>query len=297
MKKVFILLAILFISSTTIKAQGIYQLWGTTQYGGNDNTGVMFSTDAIGNQFTSRHQFNSYNPGANPMYSELIEYNGKFYGMTLNGGSVGLGVIFEWNPITNIYTKMIDMNAANGSKPNGSLSLYAGKFYGMSQTGGVNDLGVIFEWDPATNVYTKKIDLNSADGCNPYGSLTLNGGKFYGMTNLGGTNDKGVIFEWDPVSNQYSKKIDLGTTNGENPYGCLTYFNGMFYGMTRNGGANNYGVIFEWDPINNLFSKKFDFFPTWRKCSEGSLVSLQDCQSVTGLELYKTSIKLNFHSL
>ncbi len=249
-----------YLFHSTIKAQGIYQLWGTTPFGGNDNTGVMFSTDAIGNHFTGRHQFNSYNPGANPMYSELIEYNGKFYGMTLNGGSVGLGVIFEWNPITNIYTKMIDMNAANGSKPNGSLSLYAGKFYGMTQTGGVNDLGVIFEWDPATNVYTKKIDLTSVDGCNPYGSLTLNGGKFYGMTNLGGINNKGVIFEWDPIINQYSKKIDLGTTNGENPYGRLTYFNGMFYGMTRNGGANNYGVIFEWNPVNNIFSKKIDFF-------------------------------------
>jgi uncharacterized repeat protein (TIGR03803 family) len=259
MKRVFTLLAFLFISLSFINAQGIYQFWGTTANGGSNNTGVLFSTDTTGNFFTSRHQFNSYNPGANPYYSELIEYNGKFYGMTLSGGSNGLGVIFEWNPVSNIYTKMIDLNAANGSKPYGSLSLYAGKFYGMTLSGGINDLGVIFEWDPATNVYTKKIDLTSADGCNPYGNLTLHGSKFYGMTNLGGSNNTGVIFEWDPILNLYTKKIELNTAIGKSPFGNLTYFNGKFYGMTSNGGASNYGVIFEWEPVTNQYIKKWDF--------------------------------------
>ena len=39
------------------------------------------------------------------MYNQLTEYNGKFYSMTSQGGTNNLGVIFEWDPVTNIYIK------------------------------------------------------------------------------------------------------------------------------------------------------------------------------------------------
>ena len=272
MKRVFILLGILIISSEIIKAQGIYQLWGTTANGGNDNTGVMFSTDAIGNQFTSRHQFNSYNPGANPGYSELKEYNGKFYGMTQNGGSNDAGVIFEWDPSTNIYQNKYDFISLNGRNPRGSLTLNAGKFYGMTSSGGINDVGVIFEWDPTSNIYTKKNDLNASNGSNPHGKLTFHEGKFYGMTYAGGNNGTGVIFEWDPNINLYTKKIDLNSVNGNNPIGSLTVNEGKFYGITNKGGLTNYGVIFEWDPISNIYNKKIDFDWNNGRNSFGSLI-------------------------
>jgi len=258
MKKVFILFTILLISSTIIKAQGIYQLWGTTPNGGADNTGVLFNTDAFGNNFQEKHQFNSYNPGAYPGSCDPIKFNGKFYGMTQLGGKDDLGVIFEWDPSTNTYIKKFDMSSANGSYPHGSLTLYGSKFYGMARTGGINNVGVIFEWDPATNVYTKKIDLNNIDGCEPYGSLTLQNGKFYGMTYFGGINNAGVIFEWDLATNVYTKKYDLSISNGSNPLGHLTYHAGKFYGMTRFGGALNRGAIFEWDPVLNVYNKKID---------------------------------------
>lgn len=259
MKRVCILLAILFISSKVIRGQGIYQLWGTTPYGGADNTGVLFNTDAFGNNFQEKHQFNSYNPGAYPGSCDPIKFNGKFYGMTQLGGNDNLGVLFEWDPSTNTYTKKIDMSSANGSYPYGSLTLNGSKFYGMARTGGINNVGVIFEWDPATNVYTKKIDLNNIDGCEPYGSLTLQNGKFYGMTRLGGINGVGVIFEWDPITNIYTKKIDLSVAIGSNPLDNLTFKDGKFYGMTFYGGNTNHGVIFEWDPVTNEYSKKIDF--------------------------------------
>jgi uncharacterized repeat protein (TIGR03803 family) len=138
----------------------------------------------------------------------------KFYGLTNKGVSNNVGVIFEWDPATNVYNKKIDLSLAIGKLPNGSLSLYSQKLYGMTASGGANNKGVIFEWDPATNVYTKKLDFANTDTYNPQGSLTLNAGKFYGMTRDGGSNNAGVIFEWDPVNNVYNKKRDLNASSG-----------------------------------------------------------------------------------
>jgi uncharacterized repeat protein (TIGR03803 family) len=259
MKKIYIFLFISILFSSLAKAQGVYQMWGMTEFGGTDNAGSMFSVNSFGNNFQKRYDFNITNPGKNPYYEALAEYNGKFYGLTGGAGFYNLGVIFEWNPTTNIYTKKVDLNTTTGSNPSGGLTFYAGKFYGMTKYGGVNNLGVIFEWDPATNIYTKKIDLNGTIGGNPEGSLTLEGGKFYGLTTSGGAG-AGVIFEWNPATNIYTKKIDFNGTNGGQPHGNnLTFNAGKFYGVTTYGGTSSYGVIFEWDPTTNIYTKKIDF--------------------------------------
>jgi uncharacterized repeat protein (TIGR03803 family) len=262
MKKLYSLLIAFLLCSLFVNAQGIYQMWGMTQAGGPDNYGAMFSANATGNNFQGRHGFLK-NPfaGANPQYTTPVLYNGRFYGMTLNGGDYGLGVIFEWDPATNIYTRKYDfISGTSGSNPYGSLTLSGDKFYGMTTKGGANNQGVIFEWNPATNIYTSKISFNGTNGSTPYGSLTPNDGKLYGMTNTGGTIGDGVIFEYDPATNIYNKKIDFDSTNtnGSNPKGDLTLSGGKFYGMTYKGGSGK-GVIFEWDPATNGFIKKYDF--------------------------------------
>ena len=175
-------------------AQGIYQFWGMTSQGGTDDIGAIFRTNGRGGNIQSVYSFPKTNLGSAPMYNQLTEYNGKFYAMTSQGGASNLGVIFEWDPVTNIYTKKYDFTLASGINPHGSLAVLNNKLYGMTLFGGANDKGVIFEWDPASNVYTKKYDFTGAGGANPYGSLVVHNGKFYGMTNAGGTNDKGVIF-------------------------------------------------------------------------------------------------------
>ncbi len=271
MKKILLLCCVFAFFSLSMNAQGINQLWGLV-HGSNSNPGVMFSTNSTGNNFQLRNQFLRENDGAGPLYTELVEYNGKFYGMTENGGINTKGVIFEWDPTTNIYTKKIDLSTANGSRPSGSLTFSAGKFYGMTYTGGINDAGVIFEWDPTTNIYSKKIDLSTANGSFPNGSLTFSAGKFYGMTNAGGINNAGVIFEWDPVLNVYTKKIDLSSAIGNRPDGNLTMNGGKFYGMTVFGGINNLGVIFEWDPGTNIYTKKIDLSVAIGYRPEGSLI-------------------------
>ena len=263
MKKIFypaLVLTLSVLLSARGFAQGIYQLWGMTSQGGTDDIGALFRADGEGKNLKSMFSFTKTNPGAIPMYNQLTEYNGKFYSMTSEGGKDNLGVIFEWDPITNIYSKKYDFETANGNSPHGNLVLMGSKFYGMTNSGGSNNLGVIFEWDPATNIYSKKYDFDRTAGSKPFGSLLLSGGKFYGMTSSGGTNNLGVIFEWEPIANAYVKKYDFDGATGSNPYGDLAVHNGKFYGMTKSGGGiNGRGVIFEWIATTNSYTMKFEF--------------------------------------
>ena len=85
-----------------------------TAQGGGDDIGVVFRADGQGNNVQSMYSFTRTNPGARPMYNQLTEYNGKFYSMTSAGGSNDLGVIFEWEPVSNIYTKKYDFKSRKG---------------------------------------------------------------------------------------------------------------------------------------------------------------------------------------
>lgn len=82
------------------------KLYGTTANGGKFDKGVIFSYDPANNAYTSLFNF-EYATGANPN-TTLVLVNGKFYGTTRIGGSASLtslGVIFEFDPITLVYTK------------------------------------------------------------------------------------------------------------------------------------------------------------------------------------------------
>ena len=159
-----IALLVLCLFNGSVFAQGVQQLWGTTTGGGTDGLGAIISASANGTNYQLRSSFNYTAQGRIPLYSDLIYYNSKMYGMTSEGGTNNAGVIFEWDPATNNYTKKIDLTSSNGYFPRGSLLLYNNKMYGMTISGGTNGAGVIFEWDPATNIYTKNIELTSSIG-------------------------------------------------------------------------------------------------------------------------------------
>ncbi len=258
MKKVGLLLLTLFVSSLVINAQGVYQMWGTSREGGSANIGAIYSVASDGTNLQTRHSFRIATPGIAPRLSELVEYNGKFYGTT-TGGGIGHGTIFQWDAVTNEYIMKHAFTGTGGRYPYGTMTLYNGKFYGTTNLGGTNSVGVIFEWDPATNIYTKKIDLSTAIGSSPFGAMQVYNDKLYGLTNRGGTTNEGTIYEWDPVTNIYTKKIDLtSSVSGSLPFGSLM-FNGTTFYATAKYGGNGSGVILEWNPVTNACTKKFEF--------------------------------------
>lgn len=259
------LLLIIFCLSV-IDGFGQSQLWGLTSSGSS-----VFRVEQDGSGYSSTLFGSDPSLGFSPQGSLVLAPNGKLYGVA-SGGDVGqlglnnvyLGVIFEFDPVNEVYSKKWSFSAASGANPTGNLMLAAnGKLYGMTAEGGANEAGVIFEFDPANGNYAKKYDFEITNGSYPLAnSMTLaNNGKQYGMTNGGGQWGLGVIFEFDHITGNYSKRIDFDRfVNGAMPLGDLIQAtNGKLYGMTFMGGAQDQGVLFEYDPSTNVLSKKIEF--------------------------------------
>ncbi|HSH66138.1 MAG TPA: choice-of-anchor tandem repeat GloVer-containing protein [Bacteroidia bacterium] len=252
-------------------------LYGVTQFGGMKNNGTLFKFDPTFGSYTKVYDFDLNVSGDAPTGSLLLAGDGKLYGTTAYGGTNDKGVLFQFDPVTAIYSVKKEFDGPSGSIPSGELIQTAdGKIYGMTREGGVKGDGVLFQFDPVTSNFNKKIDFDDElRGSYPEGGLTVgDDGKLYGVTSAGGINVTadvpngcGVLFQYDPLTNTYTKKIDFdGTANGSNPNGTLVKTaDGKLYGMTTTGGINNtddtrgYGVLFQYDPSSSTVSKKLDF--------------------------------------
>src|SRR6185503_16264186 len=110
--------------------------------------------------------------GANPSGSLIQLSDGKLYGMTPQGGSIGSGVIFSFDPVPGTYIKLKDFDNTDGGFPSGSLTVDGdGKLFGITTHGGNSDVGVIFSFDPSAGTYTKLEDFDASRGAYPYGIL------------------------------------------------------------------------------------------------------------------------------
>lgn len=183
----------------------------------NNNRGVLFEYDPATSVYTVKIEFNDGN-GSRP-YGDLVETNGKLYGMTREGGANGAGTLFEFDPATAVLTKKIDFGGANGRNPMGTLCMASnGKFYGLA-SGGNGGSGLIFEYDPNTNTYTTKADFDFDNGSNPMGTLMQSSdGKLYGLSSYGGSPELGTMFSFDMTTNVITKLVTFDGTNGSTPY-------------------------------------------------------------------------------
>lgn len=255
------------------------KLYGMSSQGGVNNLGILFQYDPATSSYVKKIDFSGTSNGSNPYGSLIKASDGKLYGMTSGGGVNNMGVLFQYDPTTSIYSKKLDFSGfLNGSSPHGSLIQGSdGKLYGMTSGGGINNLGVLFQYDPATSIYTKKLDFaGTTNGNYPYGSLIqANDGKLYGMTSAGGINFMGVLFQYDLATSTCTKKLDFsGVTNGSKPNGSLMQASdGTLYGMTYQGGINNMGVLFLYNAATSTYTKKLDFAGTTNgKYPYGSLM-------------------------
>ncbi len=242
------------------------KLYGITLQGGANNLGVIFSYDPLTYTYKKLKDFDYSVSGYYPANSLIQAVDGKLYGMTRSGGVYDLGVIFSFDPLSSVYTKLWNFDGASGAHPFGSLlQVSDGRLYGMTRSGGVYKFGVVFSFDPADSIFTKlkEFDKTNGDGSNPAGSLVqANDGKLYGLTPGGGSSSVGTIFSFDPSANIYIKLKDLDYSDGVNPAGSLLKANdGKLYGVTPDGGKAGYysGVIFSFDPATSVYKKLKDF--------------------------------------
>lgn len=259
------------------------KLYGTTSTGGVNNYGTIFEYDPATDTYSKKFDFGPTvsATGGGPKGSLLL-YNSKFYGLAADYGAGGAGVIFEWDPATNIYIKKYDFTGASGAYPQNSLKLMNGKMYGTTSGGGANNLGVVFEWDPATNVYIKLLDLNGVgagtNGWAFYNNVTPYNNKLYVATVRGGVNDYGTLLMIDPTlpfgsNTTIVKQLDAASGGNASNNEMIVY-NNKLYGCLYAGGANAQGTLFELDPTGNIFTKLVDFnYTPFGASPQGKLVA------------------------
>ena len=222
---------------------------------------ALLATQSLTAQYTKLYEFRAEdnNNISHPNYSQLVSYGSALYGMTGQGGSYDVGVIFKINTDGTGYQKLLDFNNTNGASPQGSLTLVGDSLYGMTYNGGAGT-GVIFKININGTGYQILYNFNYSNGANPCGSLTLVGDSLYGMTTSGGTNGNGVIFKINRNGTGYQKMLDFdGTNKGSYPQGSFTLSDDSLYGMTYSGGANSYGVIFKINKSGSGYQKLLDF--------------------------------------
>lgn len=243
--------------------------YGMTSEGGEFGYGTIYRYELESGKFVKLLDLNGEESGKVTGIGRtgglLLAQNEKLYGMTPNGGIHDMGILFEFNPESEVFLKLHDFDGDNsGSEPFGSLAETGdGSIFGMTSGGGENNAGVIFKFNPSIGELTKVVDFNGdSNGAKPLGSLTFCAdGKLYGMTSLGGEYDNGVIFSFSPEDKQFSTlfEFDGGETGGYPDGSLLEANSGKLYGTTRNGGINDEGVLFEYDLSENLYKKKYDF--------------------------------------
>jgi uncharacterized repeat protein (TIGR03803 family) len=146
--------------------------------------------------------------GSQPESRPVLGSDGSVYGMTLDGGANGTGVIYRFDLQSHQYALLhtfsaLDSNGDNsdGAYPGVALTRGPGDvFYGMATSGGQNGNGTIFEITESgdfTVLHTfSALDANAhnEDGAYPLRTIVVGrNGNLYGTTRIGGENTCGEL--------------------------------------------------------------------------------------------------------
>src|SRR6202521_4629703 len=157
-------------------------LYGTTEYGGPYNYGMVFElTPKAGGGWTEKvlHNFNNNGKdGGNPAGGLIIDATVNVYVTTAGGGIHGSGTVFELTPKagggwTEKVLHNFNNNGKDGGNPAGGLIFDAtGNLYGTTAGGGIHGSGTVFELTPkAGGGWTEKVlhnfNNNGKDGTAP----------------------------------------------------------------------------------------------------------------------------------
>jgi uncharacterized repeat protein (TIGR03803 family) len=236
------------------------------------NGGTVFSVTPNG-KFTLLHTFlpgvkSNYPNGNNP--GPITEgSDGNFYGMTVNGGVPGHGVLYRVGRKSGfqlIHQFCSAKNCTDGYLPEMMVAGTDGNLYGLTRAGGTGNCfagcGTIFRVVPATGTYEVVFNFDGqADGNLP-GSLTLApDGSIYGFS--------GSIFHYVPATGDF--QLLPGTAfprfNGDFgsfPISSMVIANGKLYGLYTIyliGGSGLFEV--------NLDGSNLHLFPEYNTTSNG----------------------------
>ena len=223
------------------------------------------------------HSFGGGTDGADPVGNLIFDTAGNLYGATCEGGTYGVGTVFEMTPNGSggwNEKKLHNFRRDQGPSWPGAGLIFdaAGNLYGTA-SGGSHGVGTVFEMMPnGSGGWTAKIlhnfGLYPEDAGGPAGSLIFDAaGNLYGTAYSGGYTyypncnlGCGSVFELTPRDdggwNEQNLHYFGHGMDGANPYGSLIFdASGNLYGTTFAGGSDppncnggTCGTVFEITP-------------------------------------------------
>jgi uncharacterized repeat protein (TIGR03803 family) len=226
-------------------------LYGTAQFGGANNRGVLFELKPRNGNWKYRvlYSFCAEDgcvDGSIPSAGLILDAAGNLYGTTETGGANNCGTVFKFEPRRARRTTLYDFcsAAADAKFPLGGLTYqgqaggapYDGKapLYGTSWQGGAQGQGAVYALARKHMAWSESVlhDFCARDACAdgeaPMGDLIVDGaGNLYGNTTIGGSFGHGVVFELSPGRRTWKETVlyDFcqlaGCADGDRPLGAL----------------------------------------------------------------------------
>lgn len=223
--------------------------YGTTQFGGSSNRGVIFELSPTG-QETILYSFTGSTDGGIPIGRLIRDTKGNLYGITSSGGDAtcSCGTVFELTKSGSLQTLHAFLGGTDGSQNQGQaelgLVMVNGDLYGSASFGGVSGCdgslgcGVLFKVTLAGVETVLYRFTGQADGAFPQDLINDEAGNIYGAS--GGSymrGNGGTLFKLDTAGNLTTLYTFPEGAEGTSPrWRLLRTGNGVFYGATQFGG-------------------------------------------------------------
>ena len=223
--------------------------YGTTQFGGSSNRGLIFKLDPTGKQ-TILYTFTGASDGGIPIGRLLPDSAGNFYGITALGGdpTCSCGTVFKLTKNGSLKVLHSFKGGKDGSQNQGQpelgLVMVNGDLYGSASFGGVSGCdgnlgcGVLFKVTQSGKETVLHRFTGQADGAFPQDLTRDKTGNIYGAT--GGSymqGNGGTLFKLDTTGKLTTLYTFPGGADGISPrWHLLRSASGVFHGVTQFGG-------------------------------------------------------------
>jgi uncharacterized repeat protein (TIGR03803 family) len=230
-------------------------------------------------QFSVLYNFNTKGTdGANPANPGILAQgrDGNMYGTTVNGGTNGVGTVFQITP-SGKETVIYNCTQAQGYAPYAGLTLGTdGNLYGAMLYGGTSGFGTIFQITPSGSLTVLYPFTGGTDGRYPAAPPVLGSdGNWYGTTQ-GDFSNNGTLYQLTPAGKFKLLYTFAGPQGSDQPRTpLLLATNGYFYGNTEIGGKDNQGILFSLSPALKV-KVLFNFEGTHGSAPLGPLIQGSD---------------------
>ncbi len=197
-------------------------LYGTTSAGGLAR-GSIFSFEPITKNYNVLYDFAGAVDGYGPDDAMFLAKNGLLYGISDRGGINNGGTIFSFDPTTDTFTKLIDLNSTT-TGTRGENTFVEGK-NGNLYTTLSHSIGRVISYNYISNMVSTVFNAPVQGGRGVRGNMYLSEDSnfVYGAFYENDTSFHGVIYQYDLILDTLIEFASLTSINGIYAHGDLTF--------------------------------------------------------------------------